>query len=279
MSTYTKGKTTWLSKNFESTEFDCKCKNYCCETEVDPQLVTYLQKIRDHFGTSVRINSAYRCKKHNKSVGGANYSKHLYGQAADIRVEGIKPLKVAQYAESIGIKGIGLYSNFVHIDTRSNKYFWYGNEQKSRKTFGKYIDTTENIVPTIESEKTNVSSKTSMVQLTGGMVNIRKGPGKDYAITGKIARLGDKFEIAKTTGWAPVRNGKEVFWISSKYIDQNNKCTGDIVNLRCGPGTEYDILGKAHKGDILNIVIPGNWWAIMLDDSVYWISGTYAKQI
>ena len=129
MATYTKGKSVQLSQNFESTEFDCHCKKYCNSTEIDAKLVEYLQKIRDHFGKPVTINSAYRCSKHNKSIGGASKSKHLYGQAADIKVSGVAPLKVAQFAESIGIKGIGQYSNFVHIDTRTNKYFWYGSEQ------------------------------------------------------------------------------------------------------------------------------------------------------
>lgn len=136
MAEYKKGDNTPLSKNFISNEFDCKCKKYCKTTKIDPQLIIYLQKIRDYFGRAVIINSAYRCKKHNSDVGGASKSKHLYGQAADIKVSGINPLKVAQYAEFIGVKGIGQYSNFVHIDTRDNKFFWYGNEQKEKSTFG-----------------------------------------------------------------------------------------------------------------------------------------------
>jgi hypothetical protein len=40
----------------------------------------------------------------------------------------------------MGIKGIGLYEkngeNFVHIDTRTYKAFWYGHEQSPRSTFG-----------------------------------------------------------------------------------------------------------------------------------------------
>lgn len=31
------------------------------------------------------------------------------------------PIKVAQYAESIGVRGIGLYDTFVHVDSRVKK--------------------------------------------------------------------------------------------------------------------------------------------------------------
>lgn len=139
---YTKGVAVKLSANFTSDEFDCNGKGCCSETLVDAKLVEYLQKIRDHFGVAVTINSGYRCEKHNAAVGGASKSKHKYGQAADIVVKGVAPLKVAQYAESLGILGIGQYPNFVHIDTRTTKFYWYGSNEEARSTFGKYVDET-----------------------------------------------------------------------------------------------------------------------------------------
>lgn len=121
---YTKGTSTQLSKNFKSTEFDCKCKGLCKETTVDEKLVSILQKIRDHFGKPITINSGYRCSTHNKNVGGATSSRHLTGSAADIAVRDTAPIEVARYAESIGVLGIGLYDWGCHIDTRTSKSFW-----------------------------------------------------------------------------------------------------------------------------------------------------------
>ena len=139
--TYKKGVSTKLSTNFNSTEFDCHGSGCCSSTQVDETLVTYLQKIRDHFGKPITINSGYRCATHNAAVGGASGSRHAKGQAADIVVSGVKPAEVAKYAESIGILGIGLYEtnsdgHFVHVDTRTSKSFWYGQAQASRTTFG-----------------------------------------------------------------------------------------------------------------------------------------------
>lgn len=137
---YAKSSTAKASNNFKVSEFACKGNGCCSTVKIDKQLVTYLQKIRDHFGKSVTINSGYRCSKHNKAVGGASSSKHTKGMAADIVVKDTKPAAVAKYAESIGIKGIGLYEgsdgNFVHIDTRTIKSFWYGHAQAKRTTFG-----------------------------------------------------------------------------------------------------------------------------------------------
>lgn len=138
----TKGKQIKLSKNFLSTEFDCKGKNCCKETVIDVDLLNYLQKIRDHFNTNVNLSDAYRCKTQNsKTKNSSTTSKHLYGMAADFTVKGVDPLEVAKYAESIGVLGIGLYDtdadgHFVHIDTRATKAFWFGTAQAYRTTFG-----------------------------------------------------------------------------------------------------------------------------------------------
>lgn len=136
INTYTKGQAVKLSNNFSSTEFDCKGSGCCRSTLIDDKLVEYLQKIREHFGKPITITSGYRCGTHNSRVGGATGSRHTKGQAADIIVSGVIPAEVAKYAESIGVLGIGLYSSFVHIDTRDYKSFWYSDKQYPRTTFG-----------------------------------------------------------------------------------------------------------------------------------------------
>ena len=131
---YDRGSDKRLSNNFRAKEFECKCGK-CAYTLIDELLITYLQRIRNHFGAPVIINSGYRCDKHNKKVGGSAKSKHKEGRAADIVVRGIKPIEVSRYAETIGIRGIGLYDTFTHIDTRANKSFWYSSNEEYRKTF------------------------------------------------------------------------------------------------------------------------------------------------
>ena len=141
INTYPKNDKTNITKNFKVSEFSCHGSGCCSTVTIDTKLAEYLQNIRDHFGKPVTITSGYRCEKHNKAVGGATGSYHAKGQAADIVVSGVAPAEVAKYAESIGIKGIGLYEtnrdgHFVHVDTRTTKSFWYGQGQAYRSTFG-----------------------------------------------------------------------------------------------------------------------------------------------
>ena len=122
-----------LSANFTVREF--ACRDGSDPVFVDSELVRVLQNIRDYFGEPVVITSAYRTAAHNKAVGGAAYSQHLYGKAADIRVTGISVEQVAAYAETLlnGRGGIGIYppglgraNGWVHVDVRAAKSRWKG---------------------------------------------------------------------------------------------------------------------------------------------------------
>lgn len=143
---YNKTDKDYVSLNFRVNEFACHGSGCCSTVQIDPALVEYLQKIRDHFKKPVTINSGYRCPTHNKRIGGASASRHTTGQAADISVKDVAPAEVAKYAESIGVNGIGLYEtdkdgHFVHIDTRTTKAFWYGQKEEYRSTFGGAVET------------------------------------------------------------------------------------------------------------------------------------------
>lgn len=115
-----------VSTNFRVKEF--ACTDGSDPIFIDSELVTVLQKIRTHFGKSVTITSAYRTPIKNKACGGSTYSQHLYGRAADVKISGVSPKKVAAYAETLlkNKGGIGIYSTFTHIDTRTTKSRWRG---------------------------------------------------------------------------------------------------------------------------------------------------------
>jgi uncharacterized protein YcbK (DUF882 family) len=115
-----------LSANFKVKEF--ACTDGSDPIFIDSELVAILQKIRTHFGRAVTITSAYRTPTKNKACGGTTYSQHLYGKAADIKVSGVSPKKVASFAEGIlkNKGGIGIYDTFTHIDVRDNCSRWKG---------------------------------------------------------------------------------------------------------------------------------------------------------
>ena len=129
---YSKAKdgATKLTTNFKVSEF--ACSDGTDTIFISPQLVELLQKIRTHFGQPLTINSAYRTEAHNKKVGGATYSQHKYGIAADIVVKGVTPLEVAKYAQTLSPNtgGIGLYKTFTHVDVRATKSRWNSTSGK-----------------------------------------------------------------------------------------------------------------------------------------------------
>lgn len=71
-----------LSKNFDSSEFACKCG--CGYDTPDPELIRMLQAARDLYGKPMIISSGCRCIKHNRAVGGAANSAHITGKAAEL---------------------------------------------------------------------------------------------------------------------------------------------------------------------------------------------------
>lgn len=115
---------TYLSDNFKVKEF--ACNDGSDAVLISDDLVDLLQKIRDHFGVVVTINSGYRTSTYNKKVGGATNSQHVKGTAADIVAKGVDPLTVAQYAEYLmpNSGGIGVYQTFTHVDVRTSRSRW-----------------------------------------------------------------------------------------------------------------------------------------------------------
>ena len=119
-----------LSPHFRVREF--ACHDGADTVKVDTALVALLEEIRAAAGGAVTITSGYRTPAYNAKVGGARYSQHLQGTAADITVAGAAPLLVGQMAEHYlgGRGGIGVYQTFTHVDARSGRARW---DQRSGK--------------------------------------------------------------------------------------------------------------------------------------------------
>lgn len=115
-----------LAPHFRVREF--ACSDGTDTVFVSPELVEVLEAIRTRLDRAVTVNSGYRTEAKNKAVGGAAYSRHKYGMAADISVKGISPARVAECAEELmpGKGGIGVYGSFVHVDVRPERSRWTG---------------------------------------------------------------------------------------------------------------------------------------------------------
>jgi uncharacterized protein YcbK (DUF882 family) len=112
---------------------------------IDPKLVACLQRLRDHLGKEIKINSGYRSWKRNKEVyagiknpdGTAKkptLSQHCSGRAVDIKIAGMNGFEIAKAAiDACGPNiGVGLAYTFAHIDVRGCAEAWnYGGAKSS----------------------------------------------------------------------------------------------------------------------------------------------------
>jgi uncharacterized protein YcbK (DUF882 family) len=116
-----------LSADFSRAEFKCNC-GICDYDTVDSELIDVLQLLRSYIGSPIDITSGNRCAEYNQSIGGAKSSYHIRGRAADIQVEGASPAVIQNYLKTAYPDkfGIGSYSSFTHIDTRTKKARWNG---------------------------------------------------------------------------------------------------------------------------------------------------------
>ncbi len=120
-----------LSTNFWSSEFRCPCKKCVMKKVlVDDLLLFKLEMVRISCGNKpVIILSGNRCEEENAKVGGFPNSAHIpipKGKGSDIKVKGVKPIKLGLIASKVGGLRIGIAKWGIHVDVRppSPSRFW-----------------------------------------------------------------------------------------------------------------------------------------------------------
>ena len=295
--TYSKTQATKLSNNFNSSEFNCKGSGCCSTTVINPQLVKYLQQIRDHFNAPITITSAYRCPTHNSRVGGATGSRHTKGDAADIVVKGRTPAEVAKYAESIGVKGIGLYETnadgfFVHIDTRETKSFWYGQNEQKRTTFGGSSTTTNITTDTTSNSETTISLgdtgtvvkeiQEMLIQLGYTLTNNPndKTKGADGIYGNKTWKAVIDFQKKNNLKQDGIVGEITMAALekATSNANYNVKVTATLLNVRSGPGIENAVVGMIRKDATYKLLEIKDGWG-RIASPAGWVSLSYVIAI
>ena len=135
----------------------------------------------------------------------------------------------------------------------------------------------------------------------GNSVNVRKGPGKSYGSYGYLNK-GQRFEVdgKKSGEWVRVKvDGYGIGYIHEDYVVYDKAqsstsdgwkaigtaiCTGNSVNVRSGPGTNYKSLGKLNKGNRFEIdgTEKNGFHHIKVNlngkQTIAWISSQYVKK-
>lgn len=143
---------------------------------------------------------------------------------------------------------------------------------------GRFPELVEIVNKKLDGESTPVVpplDNSYLVKVTTDVLNIRKGPGTNYAITGQIKDKGTYTIVKESTGtgatlWGKLKSGAG--WISLDYTSRNLKPeakyklglyvvnTPSGLNVRKGPGTNYGIIKTYKNGTRFDTYeIQGDW--------------------
>ena len=115
----------------------------------------------------------------------------------------------------------------------------------------------------------------TMVSVAGEKVNLRKGPStKDP----RIWELGKGFPlrvVSSKGNWLKVSDFEsDVGWIYKKLVSKKphlivkvNKNSKARINIRSGPGTKYEVVGKAEYGVVFETLKRGDGWVQIRHES------------
>ena len=88
---------------FTRAEFQCKCGGQFCDgypTEMQESVVCIADAAREHFGRPAHVISGLRCPQWNAHEGGVANSQHMYGEAIDLRIEGVPAETLRQFVSA-----------------------------------------------------------------------------------------------------------------------------------------------------------------------------------
>lgn len=119
---------TKITHNFSLEEFACRDGEAYPSGWVTDRLRPLcldLEIIRESLSGPIYITSGYRTPDYNAAIGGARFSQHIQGRAADIYLPEVPAYRVQKIVRGLlqrdelhHIKGLGYYPSFTHVDIR-----------------------------------------------------------------------------------------------------------------------------------------------------------------
>lgn len=127
---WNKGDVYFLDKTqfFKTSEFACHCSlDSCVEQRINKNLLKKLVELRKEVNEPIIVTSAYRCsdyqeqlRKQGVNTVVAKKSTHELGNAVDVKPVRMRIKDFLSFCEK-KFKAIGIASNFLHLDERSDK--------------------------------------------------------------------------------------------------------------------------------------------------------------
>ncbi|HDR7610969.1 TPA: M15 family metallopeptidase [Bacillus mycoides] len=217
-------------------------------------------------------------------------SYHLIGQALDfvpIKSSGTEDwngynkepwASAIRYAKKIGFEWGGDWKGFVDSPHLQYNYKGYGTD-----TFGKGAQNVPSPPPSNDSA--------GVAYINGNNVNLRKGPGTGYGVIRQLGK-GEPYQVfGESNGWLNLGGDQWVYndpsyirytggSVSTPPQSSNDgvgvvTITADVLRVRTGPGTNYNIAKNVYQGEkYQSWAYKDGWYNV---GGNQWISGDYVR--
>ena len=118
--------------------------------------------------------------------------------------------------------------------------------------------------------------------VTADTLNVRSDAGTDYDRVGTLKK-GTEVTILETLdGWYKISSGELTGYVSADYISldgtvpQEGLVLTGVLNVRSGPGTDYERLGTVRMGTTVTILnTEGGWYKVSTGSLTGYVSADY----
>ena len=190
---------------------------------------------------------------------------------------------------------IGKLNKGTRVEVISESAGWskinYNN--KTAYVSSGYLKAVSTSTPDTKPEDTTQQYKEIKVVNTDGL-NVRKGPSTSYESIGKIDKGTSVEVISESDGWSKINYKNTTAYVATSYLDKKSTNTEDTtqqykeikvvntdgLNVRKGPSTSYESIGKIDKGTSVEVISESDGWSkINYKNTTAYVATRYLDKI
>ena len=190
---------------------------------------------------------------------------------------------------------IGKLNKGTRVEVISESAGWskinYNN--KTAYVSSGYLKAVSTSTPDTKPEDTTQQYKEIKVVNTDGL-NVRKGPSTSYESIGKIDKGTSVEVISESDGWSKINYKNTTAYVATRYLDKKSTNTEDTtqqykeikvvntdgLNVRKGPSTSYESIGKIDKGTSVEEISESDGWSkINYKNTTAYVATRYLDKI
>ena len=190
---------------------------------------------------------------------------------------------------------IGKLNKGTRVEVISESAGWskinYNN--KTAYVSSGYLKAVSTSTPDTKPEDTTQQYKEIKVVNTDGL-NVRKVPSTSYESIGKIDKGTSVEVISESDGWSKINYKNTTAYVATRYLDKKSTNTEDTtqqykeikvvntdgLNVRKGPSTSYESIGKIDKGTSVEVISESDGWSkINYKNTTAYVATRYLDKI